>query len=359
MVLLFLKEKFSKKNEIIMMSYNLKEMVNIPSKLKLKIIFCDIDLKTGSMDINQLKKKINKKTLCVVLTNIFSDYNSCNKIKLICKSKKIPIIEDNAIYFDNYVKKKKNIFSGSFGDYSLLSFNVMKNISGLYGGCVSHNNKEFDDYSKGLLNNSKFPNLLYARQIVIFFILKLFSISFFYRNLIHYLLYFSSEYKIRFIQNLIYPSLRFRNIRIPPYYLSKINLFTKKIIYFQLKDFNKRKQNHSIRKINNKLYYDKFREINSKYIHVFSLKDLNFQNYLEFPVLLKNKVKISKYLMKKGFDLKKVHYFNCSKTFNSKFKCKNSERVENEIMCLPNHEKINKVYIKRLINEIQIFYNSN
>ena len=88
LILNFLKKKSKKKNEVILMSYNLKEMINIPSKLKLKIIFCDIDLKTGSMKTDELKRKINDKTLCVVLTNIFSDYQSCKDIKLICNKKK-------------------------------------------------------------------------------------------------------------------------------------------------------------------------------------------------------------------------------------------------------------------------------
>ena len=63
--------------------------------------------------------------------------------------------------------------------------------------------------------------------------------------------------------------------------------------------------------------------------------------------------------MQKGFDLKKIHYFNCGKEFKTKFKCVNSERAENEILCLPNHNKINKYYIDRLINEIEIFYKNN
>ena len=71
LILKFLKFKNKKKNEIILMSYNLKEMANIPSRLNLKINFCDIDLKTGSINLKELKKKINQKTLCVVLTNIF------------------------------------------------------------------------------------------------------------------------------------------------------------------------------------------------------------------------------------------------------------------------------------------------
>ncbi len=360
LILNFLKKKSKKKNEVILMSYNLKEMINIPSKLKLKIIFCDIDLKTGSMKTDELKRKINDKTLCVVLTNIFSDYQSCKDIKLICNKKKIPLIEDNAVYFDNFVQKKKKYFSGSFGDYSLLSFNIMKNISGLYGGCISHNNKPFYEFCKKLLNkNIKFPKFLYFRQIIIFFILKLFSLNFLYRYIFYHFFYFAYKNKFRLIQNLIYPSLRFKNTKIPLYYTSSISEFTKKLIYFQLKDKIQRKYDHKIRKINNKLYYSGLKKLNSENIFIFTINNFNFQNYLEFPVLFKNKEKLYEHLMKKGFDLKKVHYFNCSSKFKSKSKCLNSDRVEKEVICLPNHEKINKFYINNLIDEIKIFYKNN
>ena len=360
LVLKYLKLKYKNKNEIVLMSYNLKEMTNIPLRLDLKINFCDIDFKTGSYNLKELQSKINNKTLCVVLTNIFSNYESCEEIKQICVRNKVPLIEDNAIYFDNFVKKKKKIYSGSFGDYSLLSFNIMKNISGLYGGCVSYNDLEFKNYcKKSFKKNIKFPALLYTRQIIIFYILKVLSLNYLYKYFFHYLFYFTLKYKINFIQNLIYPSLRFKNSKIPSYYLSPISNFTKKLIYYQLVDFKGRTKNHDTRKINNKYYYYRFNKINSKNISILPVIDFNFQNYLDFPILLKEKKKIQKYLMKKGFDLKKIHYFNCSKVFKTNIKCVNSERFENEILCLPNHNKINRNYIDRLINEIEIFYKNN
>ena len=78
---MYLKKKFKKKNEIIILSYNLKEMINIPSKLKLKVIFCDMDLKNGSMKLDDLKRKTTRNTLCVVLTNIFTSYKSSVEVK--------------------------------------------------------------------------------------------------------------------------------------------------------------------------------------------------------------------------------------------------------------------------------------
>ena len=94
-------------------------MINIPSKLKLKVIFCDIDLKNGSMKLDDLKRKTTKNTLCVVLTNIFTNYKSSVEIKNFCKKRNITLIEDNAVYFDNFIYKKRKIYAGSFGDYCL------------------------------------------------------------------------------------------------------------------------------------------------------------------------------------------------------------------------------------------------
>lgn len=360
LVLLFLKQKFKEKNEIIMMSYNLKEMVNIPLRLKLKLVFCDNDLQTGSIDINQLKRKINNKTLCVVLTNIFSDYETCKKIKQICNIKKIPIIEDNAIYFDNYTQKKKRNFSGSFGDYTLLSFNIMKNISGLFGGCIAYNDDDFYYHcEKYFKKKFKFDKILYFKQIIIFMILKIFSIRILYKYFFFNLFLYSGIKNVQFIQKIIYPSLKFRKSKIPTFYYSRISNFSKKLIFFQLIDFRKRTLNHFKRKINNKYYYLKLKNLDLKEITLFKIKDFNFQNYLDFPVLFVNKEKLYKHLLKKGFDTKKVHYFDCAKVFNSKEKFPNSQRIEKDILCLPNNSEIDRIFIEKIVREIKLFYDKN
>ena len=52
----------SNRNEIIFCAYNLPEMVNIAENLKLKVKFYDLSKETGSLNINQIKKNISKKT---------------------------------------------------------------------------------------------------------------------------------------------------------------------------------------------------------------------------------------------------------------------------------------------------------
>ena len=57
LILMFLKKKFPKKNEIIMTAYNLPEMINVARNLKYKIVFCDIDYNTGFINLKDIKKK--------------------------------------------------------------------------------------------------------------------------------------------------------------------------------------------------------------------------------------------------------------------------------------------------------------
>ena len=111
LVLSFLKKKYPKKKEIIINSYNLAEMINVCKNLNLKPIFPKLN-KNIFISENDLKKRINKQTIAVVVTNIFNSSEEIIKIRKICKQKKICLIEDNAIYFGNYRKRSKKFFFG-------------------------------------------------------------------------------------------------------------------------------------------------------------------------------------------------------------------------------------------------------
>ena len=150
-------------------------MINIATNLKLKVQFCDLNYETGSIDLKQLKRKVSRKTLAIVLTNMFNSYEISKEIKKIAKKSKITLIEDNAIYFDNFHKKNnKKYFSGELGDFTIYSFNIMKNISSLFGGAVSSQDKNFIKYCKEENNKmKKFYGSILFKQIVIFLYLKL------------------------------------------------------------------------------------------------------------------------------------------------------------------------------------------
>ena len=356
-ILKYLKFK-TKKREIIFCAYNLPEMINVAIKLNYKIKFCDLNYKTGTMDILKLKKKISNNTSAIVLTNMFNDYESSKKIKGIALKHKITLIEDNAIYFDNYTKKKIKYFSGSLGDFSIYSFNIMKNISSFYGGAISTNNREFKNfYEKEYDKLKNFPKLPLINQIFIFIILKIMSITILFKIFFIHIIKFAHNYDIKFILKLIYPSLKSIKKELPSYYYSKISDLSIFVTYLQLKNEKKRKKIFDLRKIKNAYYQKNIKKIKNN-LYTFNITDKNFQNFLDFPLLVKNKKSLNKNLLKDGIEVRYKHYYNCEKLFNNSKNCINAERYENELICLPTNPKIHFSYMDKVIHKINHYYSS-
>ena len=220
LLLKYLKDKYPQKNEIIFLPYNLAEMINVAKNLNFKPIFSNLNYDSGFYDFRYLKKNIKKNTLALVITNMFNSYEDTIKIKKFCKKNKIILIEDNAIYFDNFkIKKNNKIYTGRFGDYSLYSFNIMKNISALYGGGVSTNDIKFIKFcTTEKLNYSHFPLFLYIKQNLIYFFLKINSVNFIYKIFFFRIVKYAHLKKNFFLLKLFYPSLKFEKKKLPKYY---------------------------------------------------------------------------------------------------------------------------------------------
>ena len=78
--------------------------------------------------------------------------------------------------------KNKKIYAGSFGDYILNSFNIMKNISAMYGGSIETNDYDlFKFATKELKSYKQFPLTKFLNQSIIFLILKTLTIKIFYK----------------------------------------------------------------------------------------------------------------------------------------------------------------------------------
>ena len=116
----------------------------------LKIKFVDID-ETHNICINDLKKKINKKTSAIIVVHLFGNPANINKIKNIIKNFSIKIIEDCAQSHGAEINKKK---TSTFGDISTFSFFPSKNL-GCFGdgGCIVTNRKKLYILSKKIANH--------------------------------------------------------------------------------------------------------------------------------------------------------------------------------------------------------------
>lgn len=358
-ILKYLKKNRKKnRNEIIFCAYNLPEMINVAINLNLKIKFCDLNYSTGSIDYEQLKKKITSKTLAVVHTNMFNTYRDTIKIKNLTKEKKVTLIEDNAIYFDNYKKiKGKKLFSGSIGDFSIYSFNIMKNISSFYGGACTTNNKQFINfYYKEKVKLNEFPKVALLKQIFIYFVLKTMSINLLYKLLFSKVINYAHKKKVNFLLEIFYPSLKKIKKKFPKYYFTNISDLSLRATYYQLKDNEQRNKTFLSRKNKHNFYHKKLSTIKSKNLQLIKRVDFDYQNFLDFPLLVKNKKKVNDFLLEKNIEVRFKHYYNCEKIFYNTKQCINAEKYENELICLPVHQKIKIKYMEYVFLNLKKYF---
>ena len=111
--------KNKKKNEIIVPSLTWVSDINSVIMNGFKPVFVDINLENLSMNIKNVLKKVNKKTLAVFITHA-QGFNGLNKELLSkLKKRKIYLIEDVC---ESHGAKFKGKKLGSFGQISNFSF---------------------------------------------------------------------------------------------------------------------------------------------------------------------------------------------------------------------------------------------
>ncbi len=126
-----------KNDEIIMPSFTIISNANAIIKNSLKPILVDVDKHTWNIKIDEIEKKITKRTKCLMLPHIYGLSNDMDKILKLVKKYKLYLIEDAAEVLG---LKYKNKYCGSFGDISIFSFYANKHITTGEGGMLLTNN---------------------------------------------------------------------------------------------------------------------------------------------------------------------------------------------------------------------------
>ncbi len=105
-----------------------------------KPIFADINFQSGNIDINLIKRLINRKTKAIVVVHMAGRLCLMDELKKILKDKKIHIIEDCAHGLGTTDSYKH---SGNFGVAGCFSFYPTKQVTTGEGGAIITNNSEF------------------------------------------------------------------------------------------------------------------------------------------------------------------------------------------------------------------------
>ena len=138
-----------KNDEVIIPNFTIISNALAVIKQNAKPVLVDCDLENWNIKIEDIKKKINKRTKALIVTHIYSFSNDMDKILKICKKNKIFLIEDAA---EVVGLKYKDRNCGSFGDISTFSFYANKQVTTGEGGMISTNSKTLNERCRSLRN---------------------------------------------------------------------------------------------------------------------------------------------------------------------------------------------------------------
>lgn len=130
-----------------------------------KAVFADVDLLTQNISLNDIEKKITKRTkaiMCVHLAGLPCDMHSIKKIAI---KNNLKIIEDCSQAHGASINNRQ---LGTFGDVSAWSFCNDKIISTLgEGGMISTNNKNIYEFCKMYINHGSIVHdLKYTNKFI-------------------------------------------------------------------------------------------------------------------------------------------------------------------------------------------------
>ena len=130
---------FKEGDEIICPSLSFIAPANMIVLSKHKLVLVDIDKETLNLNLDEVEKKITKKTKAILVVNQFGHSADMKKLMALKRKYKLKIIEDNA---ESLGGKFKNKLNGTFGDIATLSFFANKIITTGEGGAILTNNKK-------------------------------------------------------------------------------------------------------------------------------------------------------------------------------------------------------------------------
>ena len=147
-----------KGDQVIVPCLNFGTAISSLMHYEISPVFVDVEIENLQIKIDEIEKKINKKTKALMVPNLIGNIPDWRKIYKIAKKYNLKIIEDSA---DTLGAKIFNKSSGSYSDISITSFYGSHVIScGGNGGMLLTNNKKYYDEAKVLRSWGRMSTLI-------------------------------------------------------------------------------------------------------------------------------------------------------------------------------------------------------
>tara|TARA_E500000178_G_C17038979_1_gene765414 strand:- start:9912 stop:11063 length:1152 start_codon:yes stop_codon:yes gene_type:complete len=310
-----------KGDEVITSPFTFISTINSLYQCGLKIKFADINLTDFNIDTQDLKKKISKKTKCVLITHYGGIPCNLDQIYKLC-GKKINIIEDAATALGaEYRKKKVGSFKRSVSVFSLYANKI---ITTGEGGLIATNNENL------------------ARKIKI-----LISIG------IDKSPWKRTNEKLSYRYDLRRPGYKFNftdiQASIGISQMKKLDKIIKRRIEIRGR-YNKYLKN-LVHKNHISLYSGSNDKKSAEYIYTILIKNNKFKRDNLIKFLKKHKIDSTVHYIP-------AQYLNFYKRIFSKKNLKNTNQVFRNVISIPFHNKLTNGQIKYVSKKIISFFNN-
>src|SRR5216684_1020373 len=140
-------------DEVLLPPFTFVATASAVSALEAKPVFADIRPDTYNIDPSELARRVTPRTRAIVIVHLYGLAADMDPILAFAKSRKLPVIEDNAKAIGASYKGRR---TGSLGDVACLSFYPTKNL-GAYGdaGMVVTNSAELAARIRTLRNHGQ------------------------------------------------------------------------------------------------------------------------------------------------------------------------------------------------------------
>jgi len=152
-----------KGDEVIVPSFTFGGSINAIINAGAKPVIADVCKKNWTLNLENIKKKISKKTKAIMPVHIYGQPYEIDEIKKYAKQKKIKIIDDCAEAIGGIYKKK---LVGLNNDCSCFSFFANKTITTGEGGMVVFKNKEKANKARIFINQGLSSKKKYYHDFV-------------------------------------------------------------------------------------------------------------------------------------------------------------------------------------------------
>ena len=271
--------------------------------------------------------KENKNIKAVIIQNTFGYPVDIEKINKICREKDIVLIEDLAHCIGaRYANGKE---AGTVGDFAALSFSQDKVIDAVSGGALVIRNKKFSNLTIQQFNNvnnfQKLKDHLYSHFT--FKIRKLYDVGL--GKPLHFLLK-----KLNLLSQPMQEGL-YDFYSLPDWYCN-----------IALREFDKLNEQLNHRRKVAKIYAE---NLDEKILNKSILKNIDYSSNLRFPIFVKNRKSLIKYLKDNRIFVSDIWYDDVAK------ECPNAVEISQIILNLPTHINVQEKDALRISETVNLW----